>query len=194
LSSGSNTSRAILYVVLILVVVAGASFLINDRLGGIQVYNVYPTNSMDPTLEVGDLVVVHTVPFASIHLGDVIVFARPSPTGECTSEVIVHRVVNITVQGLFTQGDNRFTNQYPDEGPPANEWPPVPADCVRGVVMFALPYLGQVSEAFPPPLNYILVAIIVIIIFMIEVVGGNKKEEPPAATEAAQPANPPTDT
>jgi signal peptidase I len=189
LSSSSNTSRAIFYVVVILVVVAGASFLINDRVGGIQVYNVYPTNSMDPTLEVGDLVVVHSVPFSSIHPGVVIVFARPDPTGVCTSEVIVHRVVNITAQGLITQGDNRFTNSVPDEGPPANEWPPVPADCVRGEVMFALPYLGQISEAFPPPLNYILVAIILVIIFLIEVVGSSRKEQPAAATEASsQPA------
>ncbi len=187
MSSGSKTSRALFYVVLILLVVAGASFLINDKLGGIQVYNVYPTNSMDPTLEVGDLVIVHSVPFTSIHPGVVIVFARPDPTGACTSEVIVHRVVNVTSQGLITQGDNRFTNPVPDEGPPANEWPPVPADCVKGEVVFALPYLGQISEAFPPPLNYILVAIIVTIIFLIEVVGGNKKEEPAAATEAPQP-------
>jgi signal peptidase I len=189
LSSGSKVSRAVVYAVVIFLVVAGASYVINSRVGGIQVYDVYPTNSMLPTLEVGDLVVVQSVPYSSLHVGDVIVFARPAESGGgCLDMVIVHRIVNITVQGLYTQGDNRLTNPVPDEGPPAYEWPPVPANCVRGEVMFALPYLGQISEAFPPPLNYILVAIIIVVIFMIELVGGrNKEEEPKAApTEATE--------
>src|SRR5271167_1028643 len=101
----SKTSGAALYAVLILLVVGVASFLINDRVGGIQVYDVYPTASMVPTLEVGDLVVVQSTSYSSIHVGDVIVFARPATTGACTTEVIVHRVVNITAQGLITQGD-----------------------------------------------------------------------------------------
>ena len=117
MSSGSNVSRAVVYAVIVLLVVAGASFLINSRTGGVQVYDVYPTPSMVPTLEVGDLVIVHSVPFDSISVGDVIVFERPSTTGGCLSEVIVHRVVEITQAGLITQGDNRQTNPIPDEPP-----------------------------------------------------------------------------
>src|SRR5208283_4482321 len=71
-------------------------------------------------------------------------------------------------QGLITQGDDRLTNQYPDEGPPQNGWPPVPADCVKGVVLLALPYLGRITEAFPPPYNYILVAVILALVFALE--------------------------
>lgn len=171
--SGSSVSRAVVYAVFILVVVAGAAYLINSRVGGIQVYDVYPTPSMVPTLEVGDLVVVESVPYSSIHVGDVIVFARPSEFGACTSEVIVHRVVEVTPSGLITQGDNRQTNPVPDE---PNTWPPVPADCVRGEVMVSLPYLGQISQAFPPPLNYILVGVIVIVVFLIELVGSGRRD------------------
>ena len=68
----------------------------------------------------GDLVIVEAVPYTNIHLGDVIVFQPPIPGRGCSSEVIVHRVVNITSEGLITQGDNRFTNPHPDEGPPQN--------------------------------------------------------------------------
>jgi len=167
--------------VIVLLLVAGAAFLLNARIGGIQVFDVYPTNSMAPTLEVGDLVVIHSVPYTSIHLGDVIVFARPDPGGGCGSEIIVHRVVNITSEGLITWGDNRFTNQRPDE---PLSWPPVPPDCVKGVVVVALPFLGRISEAFPPPLNYVLVAAIVLLIFMAELFSGKKSEE--EAPEASQ--------
>jgi signal peptidase I len=174
LSSGSKASRAAGYAVLILLVVAGASFLINTRVGGVQVYDVYPTPSMVPTLEVGDLVVVQSVSYSSLHVGDVIVFAEPTSSGTCLSTVIVHRIVEVTSQGLITQGDNRYTNPRPDE---PDSWPPVPAACVRGEVMFSLPYLGEISQAFPPPLNYILVAIIIVIVFLIEFVTGGRSGE-----------------
>jgi hypothetical protein len=88
--------------------------------------------------------------------------------------VIVHRVVNITSEGLITQGDNRFTNPRPDE---PLSWPPVTPECVKGLVVVSLPFLGKISEAFPPPLNYVLVAAIVILIFMIELFTTSKEEE-----------------
>jgi signal peptidase I len=185
LSSGPKVSRAVVYALLILLIVAGASYVINSRAGGIQVYDVYPTPSMVPTLEVGDLVVVQSVPLTSLHPGQVIVFGEPA-AGACTDIDIVHRIVNITSQGIYTQGDNRLTNPQPDG------FDPVPASCVRGVVLFALPYLGKISEAFPPPLNYILVAIIIIVIFMIELLSASRKqpEEVPTDTNASKSKSP----
>ena len=59
MSSPSKVSHAAAYAVIVLLFVAGTAFLLNSRLGGVQVYDVYPTPSMRPTLEVGDLVVVH---------------------------------------------------------------------------------------------------------------------------------------
>jgi signal peptidase I len=152
-------------VVLVLIFVAAAAYLINTDATGIQVYDVYPTISMLPTMEVGDLVVVHSVSYSSIQMGDVIVFARPDQSGACTSEVIVHRVVEITSQGFITQGDDRVTNPSPDE---PTSWPPVPANCVKGVVVVAVPYLGRIGEAFPPPYNYVLVAAILALVFALE--------------------------
>lgn len=183
--SSANASRAAAQVILVLVVVAGAAFLINSNVAGVQVYNVYPTPSMVPTLEVGDLVVVHSVPFNTIHIGDVIVYAKPDQDGVCTSasEVIVHRVVNITSQGLITQGDDRKTNPQPDEVEVApgvwQGWPPVPASCVKGVVVLSIPYLGRITETFPPPYNYLLVAAILVLVFLLEVrpIGGRKEGE-----------------
>ena len=175
MSSPSKVSHAAAYAVIVLLVVAGTAFLLNSRLGGVQIYDVYPTPSMRPTLEVGDLVIVQAVPFNSIHIGDVIVFSPPINGGGCETEVIVHRVVNITSDGLLiTQGDNRDTNPRPDE---PLSWPPVTPQCVKGVVVLALPFLGRISEAFPPPLNYVLVAAIIALIFVVELFSGNKEEK-----------------
>jgi signal peptidase I len=174
LSSPSKVSHAAAYAVIILLLVRGTAFLLNSRIGGVQVYDVYPTPSMRPTLEVGDLVVVQSVAYNSIHVGDVIVYSPPISGGGCEAEVIVHRVVNITSEGLITQGDNRFTNPRPDE---PLSWPPVTPECVKGLVVVSLPFLGKISEAFPPPLNYVLVAAIVILIFMIELFTTSKEEE-----------------
>jgi signal peptidase I len=174
LSSPAKFSHAAGYAVIVLLFVGGTAFLLNSRIGGIQVYDVYPTPSMRPTLEVGDLVVVHAVAYSNIQIGDVIVYSPPIPGGGCETEVIVHRVVNITSEGLITQGDNRATNPRPDE---PLSWPPVTPECVKGVVVVSLPFLGKISEAFPPPLNYILVAAIIVFIFMIELFAGKKEEE-----------------
>ena len=174
MSSPSKVSHAAAYAVIILLLVGGTAFLLNSRIGGVQVYDVYPTPSMRPTLEVGDLVVVQSVAYNSIHVGDVIVYSPPISGGGCEAEVIVHRVVNITSEGLITQGDNRFTNTRPDA---PLSWPPVTPECVKGLVVVSLPFLGKISEAFPPPLNYVLVAAIVILIFMIELFTTSKEEE-----------------
>ncbi len=173
MSSPSKVSHAAAYAVIVLLVVAGTAFLLNSRLGGVQIYDVYPTPSMRPTLEVGDLVIVEAVPFNNIHIGDVIVFSPPITGGGCESEVIVHRVVNVTTDGyLITQGDNRDTNPRPDE---PLSWPPVTPECVKGVVVLSLPFLGRISEAFPPPLNYVLVAAIIALIFVVELFSGSKE-------------------
>jgi signal peptidase I len=176
LSATSKVSHAAAYAVVVLVVVIGAAFLLNSRVGGIQVYDVYPTGSMTPTLDIGDLVVVHSVSYDSLQIGDVIVYRPPIAGGGCQAEDIVHRIVNITSEGLITQGDNRASNSNPIPDEPY-EWPPVTPECVEGMVVVALPFLGLITKAFPPPLNYILVAAIVLLIFAIELHGGRKEKQ-----------------
>jgi signal peptidase I len=120
---------------------------------------------MVPTLQIGDLVITERVPFSSVHVGQVIIFLRPISSDTCSGESIVHRVVAITSQGLITQGDDRVTNQNPDE---PNSWPPVPAQCFKGVVVLAVPYLGLISMLIAYPWNYALVALILLFIFLSE--------------------------
>jgi signal peptidase I len=163
-----NVKRALTYVLIVVVIVVAVQLVVGSALGSSPVY-VVVSKSMVPTLQVGDLVVAHSVPFSSIHVGQVIIYQRPTPQGTCPNPgaiVIVHRVVAITDKGLLiTQGDDRKTNPLPDE---PTEWPPLPSTCVKGVVVLAVPYLGLISMIVAYPWNYVLVGLILLFVFITE--------------------------
>jgi len=169
-----NVSRGLTYVLIVVVIVVGAQLAVGSALGSSPVY-VVVSKSMVPTLQIGDLVVTQSVPFSSIKVGQVIVFVEPTSFGTCAGLTVVHRVVEITSQGLITQGDDRLTNPHPDE---PTEWPPVPAQCVKGVVVLAVPYVGLISMLIPSPWNYALVGLILVFVFLSELrpSGGQKKD------------------
>jgi len=167
-SLSKSVSRAITYVLIVIVIVAGAQLLVGSAEGSSPVY-VVVSKSMVPTLQIGDLVITEKASFSSIHVGQVIVYQQPTPSGTCPNPyglTIVHRVVAITPSGLITQGDDRITNPHPDE---PGQWPPVPAECVKGVVALAVPYLGLISMLVPYPWNYALVGLILVFVFVSEV-------------------------
>jgi len=167
-SLSKSVSRAITYVLIVIVIVAGAQVLVGSAEGSSPVY-VVVSKSMVPTLQIGDLVITEKVAFSSIHVGQVIVYQQPTTSGTCPNPeglTIVHRVVGMTSSGLITQGDDRRTNPVPDE---PSQWPPVPAECVKGVVAVAVPYLGLVSMLVPYPWNYALVGLILVFVFVSEV-------------------------
>ncbi len=182
--AGSRAPRALKYVLFVIVVVVSSQFILDAYFGGSPVY-VVVSSSMVPTLKVGDLVVVLNVPFDSIHIGDVIVYVTPAPSGGCGGLVVVHRVVGVAADGgLITQGDNRLSNPTPDE---PSFWSYVHSDCIRGRVIISIPYLGLVSRAFPPPINYIMVAIILLFVFLTEFrKSGEAETKPDAATNPSE--------
>jgi signal peptidase I len=162
-----NVSRGLTYVLIVVTIVVGAQLLLGSELGSSPVY-VVVSKSMVPTLEVGDLVIAQSVPFSSIHVGQVIIYQQPTAVGTCPNPAgltIVHRVVEITSSGLITQGDDRATNPHPDE---PYQWPPIPAECVKGAVVLAVPYLGLISKLIPYPWNYALVGLILLFVFLAE--------------------------
>lgn len=174
MSLSKNVNRAITYVLVIMVIVTGAQLVVGAAFGSSPIY-VVVSKSMVPTLQVGDLVVTAPQSYSTIHVGQVIVFQEPNGQGKCPNPeglTVVHRVVAVTPSGLITQGDDRVTNPRPDE---PIEWPPIPSECVKGVVVLAVPYLGLVSMLVPPPWNYFLVAMILIFVFLSELRGGDQE-------------------
>ena len=95
----------------ILVVAVTASFLI--RTYAVQTF-VIPSKSMNPTLHVGDRILVNklSVEFGSINVGDVIVFKAP-PSEHCNDEGIVDlvkRVIGLPGQLLTSKGNTIYVN------------------------------------------------------------------------------------
>ncbi len=89
--------------------------------------------SMEPTLHVGDIIVVYGRD--RIREGDIVVYVSASGT------LIVHRVIAIE-EGAFglvyvTKGD---ANPTPDT--------PVPPSRVKGKVILVIPYLGNIKLLF----------------------------------------------
>lgn len=120
------------------------------------------SRSMTPVLNVGDLIIIESVPSSQINAnpvnGDILVFKNPGNP----QELIVHRAVNKTVVNghisFITEGDYN----YPVTGPGS----PTPAENVIGKVIARVPYLGNIS-LFMQTGDYIYLIIFVIIILVI---------------------------
>lgn len=104
------------------------------------------SGSMEPTIQVGALVVVSPTATSDIQNGDIIAFNRGS-MGIC------HRVVEVVKNPqlhFITKGDN---NRVIDEQP-------VQADEVMGKVFFNIPYAGYVTQYLKTPVGLVLVIVI----------------------------------
>jgi len=99
---------------------------------------VVSSYSMEPTLHVGDLLIVVGVRGEDVRIGDVIVYRG-------RREPIVHRVIRVAVVNgkprFLTKGD---ANRYPDQDP-GNPSTWVGEDRLVGKVVAVVPYLGAVS-------------------------------------------------
>ncbi len=107
-------------------------------------------NSMHPTLENGDLIIIYKVDFESLRVGDIIVFNSP-----VYNVRIVHRIKEIKLIGnemvLITQGDN---NRVPDPGYVREE------NYIGKYMGVRIPYVGYIGQILSPPVNYILIIIL----------------------------------
>lgn len=117
---------------------------------GAQSYTVL-TGSMRPTLEPGHLIAVRDTPIKDIRVGDVITFQLES--GKPT--VATHRVVSVghSAQGerlLYTQGD---ANNLQDENS-------VQEAQIRGVLVYAIPWLGYLNVWATPLVKSLLITIV----------------------------------
>lgn len=133
--------------VILLGVFVGGNYALKGVLGTEYPMMVVVSQSMVPTLGVGDYIFVGEIKnmgdvvAAPYPEGDIIVFIHPqSPT-----EYIVHRAVKKvqTAQGVafYTRGDNnKYTADHPYDG-----WGPVPATNILGVVVGRAPVLGYFS-------------------------------------------------
>lgn len=78
-------------------------------------FAIVQTNSMEPYIMTGDLIVYKSCSFDDVKVGDNIVFIAGDGFGKLKGQSIVHEAIEITEEGIVTQGKNRVTNPGPDK-------------------------------------------------------------------------------
>ncbi len=118
---------------------------------------VIPSNSMSPSLNLGDLILVRGVDPTGLRVGDIIIFDVPPPYDRYTPSPAIHRVVDAWMEGgrlyFRTKGD-----ALPSEDP----WR-LPAEMVRGVFSLKMPYLGMPILLLRTPAGLALSAILLLL-------------------------------
>ena len=117
--TSSRRRRVIVEWVVLIVVAVAISFLVRTYV--VQTYFI-PSKSMEPTLLVGDRIVVNklAVEFGTIHTGDIMVFTAPPAVAiDCNDAVpvLVKRVIGLPGQHLFSVGTTIYVN-----GHALNQW------------------------------------------------------------------------
>ena len=162
--------------VLVTLVVLCALFLVGSRLMGFQVYTVL-SGSMEPEYSVGDLIYVKKVDPATVKEDDVITFVLNEDL-----VVATHRVVRVDAENrhFYTKGD---VNEVEDAEP-------VHFNNLIGTPVFAVPYLGFVSDFIQhPPGMYVTIAAVVLMIVLVFAPDFLRKKEKGAKEPDPAPAS-----
>jgi len=201
-------------IMLAIVVIAFFSFWYGIRIALATDYPLLAvaSGSMVPTLNVGDLIVVHGVSDASeiythqaivdpqtgniIGGGDIIIFHLYLPGGPNlwpghADELIVHRAINKTlindVWYFTTKGDANPYGPGRDsaESSTADSWR-VPDYYIVGKVVGAVPYIGSVPLYIHTPEGIVTVVVLIILVLLIELAYSayREKRKPPVVEQS----------
>lgn len=117
---------------------------------GAQSYTVL-TGSMRPSLQPGALIAVRPTDAADIRIGEVITFQLRS--GE--PEVATHRVVAVGFDG---RGERVFTTR--GDANDVEDVRPVRAVQIRGVLVYAVPWIGYLNIWATPSIKSVLIVVL----------------------------------
>ncbi|OYD66701.1 signal peptidase I [Rhodococcus sp. OK302] len=138
------------WVLLLVMVGILAVMVLIPRLTGSTAYTVL-TGSMEPTMPPGTLIVVKPTPNEDLTVGDVITFQPVS--GE--PAVVTHRIEAI----FYTVEGERSIRTRGDANNVADATLLVPEQ-IRGRVIYAVPYLGQVNSVINGQSRSILITVV----------------------------------
>lgn len=132
----------------------------NFNILGYKAY-VINTNSMEPTIKVGDIVIIKKVKSENLNEGDVITFSNQG-------EVITHRITQIETIGAdtryITKGDNNNTEDTTK----------IKYEDILGEEIAIISYLGKIIKILD---NRIILLIIILIILILAFFKIQKKEK-----------------
>ena len=129
---------------------------------GVRVYRV-ATGSMEPTLMIGDVIVVRETLVTEIHKGDIITYQ--GNLKEIAGQTITHRVIKEPEERegtwyLQTQGDAE--GSLPD--------PEITSDKVVGKYVTTLPLIGAVYSFFLTPYGLLTIVVVIVLLFGFEII------------------------
>ena len=129
------------------------SFEENTHILGIYMFNIV-SESMEPTLEINDVVVVKTCEATQLQKGDIITFQQDG-------RIISHRILDITkdkkIIKFRTKGDN---NEIPDSDL-------IPEGQVYGKVLFSIKKIGKLISYIQNIRGLINIVFFVIIVYIL---------------------------
>ena len=124
---------------------------------------VIKTNSMEPTINVDDVVINKEVKQEDLLVGDVITFLQDG-------EVITHRITKIDNDGdkiqYSTKGDN---NNIEDTFK-------ITYENIEGKHLLTIPYLGKIIELLENKLLFLIILLIILIFMFVQLVNQEKKD------------------
>ncbi len=162
----SELTKTLFFIGIVVVVTLGGFGLFTISMGTSNPLVVVESESMLPTLGVGHLLVLQARAPEQIQVGDIIVF-----NAYYHDKPIVHRVIEIqNVTGelhYFTKGDN---NAQSDPGYRVH-------DNIIGVVVLAIPYIGQVTLFLHEPYGFTIVVVLFLALLILPEIFMKDKDE-----------------
>ena len=107
--------------------------------------SVVLSGSMEPTLSVDDLVLVHRD--ARYEKGDVVVF-------QDGNSLVIHRIISIDGDEVITQGD---ANNTTDD--------PISTTDIKGKMVASIPVLGAAVRFLKSPVGFVLILLAAVLLF-----------------------------
>ncbi|MGB0100748.1 MAG: hypothetical protein WBP61_10760 [Nocardioides sp.] len=163
--------------VALVVILGPVSVLVLLPIGlGMQRY-VMTSDSMagdrDDSIPRGAVVFERLVPLSDLRVGDVVTF-RPPPSERSDTRAtrITHRIVEITPDGIRTQGDAR---------PAPDPWLLDPDPPVLPRVDITIPYLGYAYLALASPLLWIVALSLTAFVVVLAAAGHRRAQVAPTA-------------
>jgi signal peptidase I len=172
MAKGKEIRCVITIVVIVVAVLLISWFGIRFAFGVSNPFYVVASESMVPTLNVGDLLIIKkhsdseednpnsSFSFSNLKVGDIIIFKAPYYKVEGKDRIIVHRVAQIAVD---SEGE-RIIRTKGDANPgsiPGLDYPIREKDYI-GKVTYDIPKVGLITQVLSPPVNYVLIGVIAI--------------------------------
>ena len=160
MSAVTTVILVLLIVLLIFMFIARASGN-SFSLFGFNFFRVQ-SGSMEPTLQIGDVIMVQKTPAKDIHKGDIVSYKADE--GEMNGNIVTHRVIKEPrSQGdgyiLLTQGD---ANDLPD--------PEITSDQLIGKYVTTLWLMGKLYSFFLTPVGLVTMIVVIIGLFGFEMI------------------------